>query len=388
VTTNEQTYTEVQPGDGLWVIAARLGVTQALLVAFNPWVRGMTLHPGDRLVIPQVDTAPAPPPVPQPEPAPEPIAAQRLTGIHGGFTEQGSSIRRMQKFHDDGLRFDIHTLFFSGGTVNASKSAAWGQFKSTGSYLVDPELSHLKPEWVSVTVPLNWENGTVTSNDARSVDGLAEIAANLDRVANGMWDEDQTVMINYVKNLYPGDRVIVRIGHEFSNDWGTWAARSTETYAAYKRAFRHVAELWRAELPGCLIDWCDLRGWWMQHGKLAYPGDDIVDIIGIDIYWRGASEITDTEWTNTHRNVLEDHHAFATSRGKPVSYPEWGRSYRDTPEYLARMKQWFDSLPLEGPGSLAYQSYFSQGGYLEGLSPYDLLLLPNVYARYRELFSP
>jgi hypothetical protein len=86
--------------------------------------------------------------------------------------------------------------------------------------------------------------------------------------------------------------------------------------------------------------------------------------------------------------VLESHLEFARDRGKPVSYPEWGRALVDEPGFVELMHEWFSELPAAGPGSLVYQAYFNEPGLFDDeFYPYDLEQLPNVKTRYVELFA-
>ena len=61
-----------------------------------------------------------------------------------------------------------------------------------------------------------------------------------------------------------------------------WFAKGQE--ADYIRAFRRVVEIFRRHSSGFKYDWCP--GWGPQDSAadLAYPGDDVVDYIGLDVY--------------------------------------------------------------------------------------------------------
>lgn len=156
---------------------------------------------------------------------------------------------------------------------------------------------------------------------------------------------------------------VVRIGWEFNGDWMPWAAaRDPE---AYRRYFRRIVEVMRRE-PGqrFRFEWCPNHGRKQMDPTLAYPGDDVVDIIGMDVYaetWNAATADPMLRW----RYFLDQpfglkwHRDFAAAHGKAMSYPEWGVGTRpdghgvgDDAVFVAGMADWFAEVkPL-------YQSYW------------------------------
>ena len=61
----------------------------------------------------------------------------------------------------------------------------------------------------------------------------------------------------------------------------------------------------------------------------AYPGDDVVDIIGMDVYaetWDASTSDPDKRFAYFLDQPfgLKWHRDFAREHGKPISYPEWG----------------------------------------------------------------
>ena len=71
----------------------------------------------------------------------------------------------------------------------------------------------------------------------------------------------------------------------------------------------------------------------------CYPGDDVVDIIGMDSYDQPAGSTFEDYVREPYG--LQDQVEFAARRGKPVSYPEWGLFRNgDNPEFVRRMVDW------------------------------------------------
>jgi LysM repeat protein len=78
-----RTYT-VQPGDSLFGIARRLGVSSTSLLAANRLTLTSVIHPGQRLAIPARTTpppAPGSPSTPSPSPSPTPAGAEVVERI-------------------------------------------------------------------------------------------------------------------------------------------------------------------------------------------------------------------------------------------------------------------------------------------------------------------
>jgi beta-mannanase len=120
----------------------------------------------------------------------------------------------------------------------------------------------------------------------------------------------------------------------------------------------------------------------------AYPGDDYVDIIGIDVY-------DQTKWTNFKDPVerwdkltlngpygLAWHRDFAKAHNKPMSYPEWGvggNDSGDNPYFIQRMHDWFVA------NNIVYESYWQSNSAYPGKLSADQY--PLSAAKYKELFG-
>ena len=77
---------------------------------------------------------------------------------------------------------------------------------------------------------------------------------------------------------------------------------------------------------------------------LAYPGDDVVDYIGLDVYDFKQEGSVEERWTTFYLKApfgLEWHRDFAVKHGKLMSYPEWGvGNSGDNPFFIQRMHDW------------------------------------------------
>lgn len=242
----------------------------------------------------------------------------------------------------------------------------------------------------SVTVPLAFGDA-----EADTEEGRAAIQANLAETASGAHDDRYRDVARVLVGAGLGDAVL-RLGHEFDGDWFPWSAIAT--CQGYIDAYRHVAEVMREESPDFRLDWTGGLRHFDEWGSCAYPGDDVVDVVGLDVYDQGGpmsafggSGWVDpvAVWNEQFVPRLQGHLAFAVEHGKSVSYPEWGLVlFRDdaahggdNPHFIRAMAEWFRSLPDTGPGSLEYQAYFF------GVNDYDIRNAPQSWVAYLEEFG-
>ncbi|GIF00297.1 glycoside hydrolase family 26 protein [Paractinoplanes rishiriensis] len=157
---------------------------------------------------------------------------------------------------------------------------------------------------------------------------------------------------------------IVRLGWEVNVEAMPWRGLDTQTYIS---CFRRAATALRATNPKVLIDWTvnahrTPAGLCGGLSTNCYPGDDYVDIVGIDNYdhfpWSPTKEVFDR--TAARPEGLTWLYDFARERGKPFSVGEWGvvptaDAGKENPDYVKWMHEWFAA---HAP-ALAYEAYFS-----------------------------
>jgi hypothetical protein len=309
----------------------------------------------------------------------ESVAEESLggSGSRGVFVGFNQGERLLQLEQDVGVPFDVIVTMADARSAEAMNGSVYGQFAAPDAYL--PGLSDRVNVVVSVPIALG------PGGMPRTEDGRATIGTNLRNVAAGQHDADFRLVARYLVDAGYRD-AIIRLGHEFDGDWAPYSVRGN--LESYITAYRHVHGVLAAESPGFRFDWTSMVPDFVEYGVDAYPGDDVVDIIGIDVYWREPEPISDEQWQRRFEPVLQAHLEFAQARGKPVSYPEWGRSLVDEPRFVELMYGWFSQLPRTGPGRLEYQAYFNEVGLLDDeFYPYDLEKLPDVKRRYIELFG-
>jgi Glycosyl hydrolase family 26 len=180
---------------------------------------------------------------------------------------------------------------------------------------------------------------------------------------------------------------IIRLGWEFnqSTQWGS--------PAQFAACFRQIQSTVSAIAPGLVWDWNVSRGASAQmpgNSVLqAYPGNQYVDIIGVDSYddWPAAN--TSGGWQEQLNGPYGLNYwlSFAKAHGKLFSVPEWGvasgdmfpgHEGGDDPAYITDMYDFFAA----NKASMAFESYFNDGG----TSIYDPVQNPQASAEYLRLW--
>lgn len=213
----------------------------------------------------------------------------------------------------------------------------------------------------------------VSQGSRRLVLGVPMLEGNnpgqFDRGINGEFDDYFRSLANQLVANNLGN-TIIRLGYEANCDTiGPWQA--TDNPSGYKLLFRHEASVMKS-VPGAafLFDWTVCNG--LQYGHTLnsfdsfYPGDDVVNIIGIDIYdvkWQDTSVTPQARWSYiTGRQMgVNELIAFARAHGKPLSYPEWGlyapgdnfAGGGDDPYFIGQMAGLISSTKP------VYQAYFN-----------------------------
>jgi hypothetical protein len=224
-------------------------------------------------------------------------------------------------------------------------------------------------------VPGIWKKLNPARNVVWSVQLTAKGTALAD-VAEGMHDAEFEAAARAIAEAQP--RAIIRLGWEMNLADSAWFAKGQE--ADYIKAFRHVVEIFRRYSSHFKYDWCP--GWGPQDlaADLAYPGDDVVDYIGLDVYDFKHDGSAEERWNNFYLKApfgLEWHRDFAARHGKQMSYPEWGvGNFGDNPFFIQQMHGWF----VENQNNIAYAAYFD----VDGLWPTQID--NNQFPKSRELF--
>ena len=236
------------------------------------------------------------------------------------------------------------------GSVGVPEVAAYEQWLGRP---LDVVLDFLEDQsWKAMVDAAGWMSGCW--RDAGRKDLIVSVpmlvrdrAPTLAQGAAGAYDQHFVALgRTLVENSFGAS--VVRIGWEFDGDWYPWTARGNAP--DYKAFWRRIALAMRG-VPGARFrfDWTATT----VDGPLAdaYPGDDVVDIVGLDIYNQSWPRLNEPakRWVYllNHKAGLVWHRNFAQAHGKPRSFPEWGTGTRpdghgggDDPLFIRNMLAW------------------------------------------------
>jgi hypothetical protein len=229
-------------------------------------------------------------------------------------------------------------------------------------------------------VPGMWKKLNPARNVVWSVP-LTVKGTSLADVANGIHDTEFEAAARAISEAQP--TAIIRLGWEMNIADSAWFAKGQE--ADYIKAFRRVVEIFRQHSSGFKYDWCP--GWGSQDSAadIAYPGDDVVDYIGLDVYDFKYDGSAEERWENFYLKApfgLQWHREFAARHGKRMSYPEWGvGNFGDNPFFIQKMHEWF----VENANNIAYAAYFDVDG--QWPTQIDNNRFPRSQKLFRRLFG-
>jgi hypothetical protein len=167
---------------------------------------------------------------------------------------------------------------------------------------------------------------------------------------------------------------VIRLGHEANGDWYPDSIGSTRRQFALWRKFWRRTVLAMRSVRGAhfRFDWSVNAAYRPIPFRLWYPGNDVVDYIGIDAYDSGVKSLSGRGGTIFGRPLgLRDAIAFAKARHKPLSIPEWGVGTAG----LKSLAGGDDPAYVDGIASVvrrnrvAYQSYFYAHEWADQLAP-------------------
>jgi hypothetical protein len=218
-------------------------------------------------------------------------------GVYPGFGADGvQKLGSIESFM--GKKILFADLNLGHQTWSDFGGSSWGNYVDTGSFNTRSDVT------TALTVPLRV---STVGGETNVSGGAARIRSDLFAVASGAHDDKYVTLGNrLVSNGHA--HTIIRLGHEQDISYYPWSMRNGNE-DAYIAAFRHVVGVLRG-IPGnnfkfdyqgngapFYANYTSSRtGITQPYGDAAYPGNDVVDIIGVDVYNR-------TSWANTKTNL-------------------------------------------------------------------------------------
>jgi hypothetical protein len=241
----------------------------------------------------------------------------------------------------------------------------------------------------------------------------AKEAVSLEKGAQGAYN---TYFSELARNLVAkglGDTWL-RLGWEFNGGWYAW--RAAEKDQAFAEYWRQIVKTMRA-VPGAQnlkFIWNPALGYLGLPAEKAWPGDDFVDFLGVDIYdesWGADTypipqDSTPAAIASRQKKAWQDvlfngNHGlafwkkFATEHRKPLCFPEWGENIRedkhgglDDPYYIEQMHAFIHN-PANNVAFHCYFDYQAPDGHHQ-LSPGakgPTTEFPFASAKFLELFG-
>lgn len=208
------------------------------------------------------------------------------------------------------------------------------------------------------------------------------------RCAAGRFDADARLL---ARNLAAADlgRSVIRLGKEMNGPWELdWIGTTKATWHAWAGCFAHLVRAMRA-VPGAHLrfDWNVNANYEDIPLQEYYPGDDVVDIIGIDAYDEASIVLppvgSPQRWAvlSSEPLGLDEVAAFARAHHKPLSIPEWGTlgTKGDDGAYVTGIGRFVATHDV------AYQCWYDAGNnHIFQLSARQA---PRSLAAYRQAFA-
>jgi hypothetical protein len=228
-------------------------------------------------------------------------------------------------------------------------------------------------------------------------------------VAAGRIDHHHRAVARRLRQIMGNDRIYLRLGWEGDHGY-PWSVSGHDGVgrpdpaapADYIPAWRRIARLYRDAVPGALMVWNCLkrpRVDWADY----YPGDDVVDIISMDIYDNGTggyftadnaiwqkfglgSYNPATGYFQGLRGLLE----FARTRGKKIAADAWGATNKTLHPSDPANNDFFAAAVFDflmtNRAHVAYDVYFNTPGrhQIHPVVPHNR----RVSAAYRSRWQP
>lgn len=189
---------------------------------------------------------------------------------------------------------------------------------------------------------------------------------------------------------------IVRIAWEFNTSYFRWSVTNAAQAKQYAEAWRQIVTAMRSAAGEQFsFVWNpDLTNKGINPAA-AYPGDDYVTDIGLDVYDRSQSPgaTPQRRWHDLLRAKygLAWQARFAARHGKALAFPEWGLVDRpglltaaggDDPYFIAHMHHWFITHDTD------FEDYFDFDP-LQSVASFAITNgeFPKAAAVYRRLFA-
>jgi len=183
---------------------------------------------------------------------------------------------------------------------------------------------------------------------------------------------------------------VIRLGWEANGSGFPWNIKGQ--YDGYKACWRREVQALRSTAPGVRIDWTMKKRTEGPRGAQdIYPGDDVVDIVGLSYYDTVPSWTTQALWDKFANSTylggpqgINTWLAFAKQHGKPLGFGEWAVWHQDggvdNPFFIQKMFEFFGA----NAPYIAYEGYMN---CIDIHSVYPSAMNSKTSAKYQQLWD-
>jgi hypothetical protein len=268
-------------------------------------------------------------------------------------------------------------------TLNAF-GAMVGQQMSCGMVYVDQTTTWQQWEtpWIlhPPSADMNWVSWATAPGTNRQLvitqDLIPSGVASSDWLDAGAAGDYESYAQTFAENLVAAGlgNSIIRLAPEANGNWFADSLGTTpQQWAQWVQFWRNTVIAMRS-VPGAnfQFDWCINYLYRDLPLSEIYPGNDVVNIIGIDVYDDGNLGTTGAaRWNKVYTGAdgVQALVQFAAANGKPISIPEWGVDTvadgggGDDPAFVNGIA----SVVADNP--TAYQSYFYKDTFAQQFAP-------------------
>lgn len=207
-------------------------------------------------------------------------------------------------------------------------------------------------------------------------------------VAGGHWNGLFAGTAAAILRHAPPGTIDVRIGWEMNlpdQEQSAFRADGQPDPATWVAAYRRVATMFRAASPRFRLSWCPNVGADHLDPELCWPGGDLVDCVGVDLYfndrWDRISDRGASVWTyrKTSAGGLDWLVSHARRTRKRLCLPEWGINNDQATAFADALIAWI------GAHNLLYHGYWDSDAAIN--SRLSAERLPEIGRRYRAAFA-
>lgn len=198
----------------------------------------------------------------------------------------------------------------------------------------------------------------------------------------GAYDDHWRCLARSIIANNPGSHeIVIRPSHEMNGEWFAWGVGGSKQGRVpdFIASWRRFHGVFRGVPGGERYRFSFSTSEGASDPRPMWPGDEYVDIVGHDVYWKPKAMGGEGWETNDPKEAWEKRvnngynewgvggmHAFAKARGKPFQIDEWGVWGPDAAPFVEGMAAF-----LKSSGARLHTYWNSDAAYPGGLESRD-----------------